>query len=359
VLTAQARLFAESEAALERYVMPYHGGPEGAAPLLVKAKLRLAQGRYQEALKLASTGLATAERRGESFILPVGHLVMTTVNLRLNDLRSALHYQQRLSEGALFSRLPIIGAEAAWISAQVLRVHRGPQESAVPITWILENTLHDPEVLASQPAAAPTLTRFAMEQNPQTAAQIAFAAGCVATYNPDIEAIRASALHAAGLVRKSPELLIRAAERQTDPWTSALASEDAGLLLAQRPDARAAGIERLESALTAYDAIGSAHDFARVKARLRQLRDHRRRAPDRTKTPQRATGKSGLTAAETLVAELVSQGLTNNQVAKQIYLSQHTVAYHLKSIFGKLNVSSRGQLTSMWSLPDSKSVAGN
>jgi DNA-binding CsgD family transcriptional regulator len=52
----------------------------------------------------------------------------------------------------------------------------------------------------------------------------------------------------------------------------------------------------------------------------------------------------GLTARERHVTELVAQGLSNAAIAAQLYLSTYTVQDHLKAIFEKLDVSSRGQL---------------
>ncbi|MFD7130812.1 response regulator transcription factor [Streptomyces sp. NPDC059894] len=344
----QLRRTAEAEAALERFLVPHarrHGGADAA---IVRAHIRLAQGRYREALKLATAGLDEAERQENCRIVPLGHIVMTTVGLRLNDLRTALRYSQRLCEDALFGRLPLIGADAAWITAQVVRVHRGPQEAARVMAAVAENALYDNDIFLGQPAAAPVLVRFALRSGATGMAErLVQLADTIARNNAEFHTLQVSAMHAAGLLHQEAEELRRAAQEHTDPWTRALATEHLGLLLAGRPGDRAAGIESLEQALKAYDAIGSLHDFARVRARLRDMRDHRRRSPS-ARSVEAPSGRSSLTETETQVAELVSQGLTNSQVANQIYLSRHTVAYHLKSIFGKLSVSSRGELTSLW-----------
>ncbi|MBY8848052.1 helix-turn-helix transcriptional regulator [Saccharothrix sp. MB29] len=51
-----------------------------------------------------------------------------------------------------------------------------------------------------------------------------------------------------------------------------------------------------------------------------------------------------LSEPERDIARLVGAGLTNRQVARQLYLSPHTVNYHLRGIFRKLGISSRVEL---------------
>jgi DNA-binding NarL/FixJ family response regulator len=52
-----------------------------------------------------------------------------------------------------------------------------------------------------------------------------------------------------------------------------------------------------------------------------------------------------LTVTEEQVAEAVSEGLTNRQVAKLLFMSHHTVDAHLRHIYWKLGINSRTQLT--------------
>jgi len=66
----------------------------------------------------------------------------------------------------------------------------------------------------------------------------------------------------------------------------------------------------------------------------------------RTRTLGRATfGWSSLTPTERSVMDLVAAGLTNRQIAERLFLSRHTVGFHLRSIFRKLDVNSRVDLT--------------
>jgi DNA-binding CsgD family transcriptional regulator len=51
-----------------------------------------------------------------------------------------------------------------------------------------------------------------------------------------------------------------------------------------------------------------------------------------------------LTARELQVAELVAQGLVTNEIATRLSVSPHTVRDHLKAVFEKMSVSTRGAL---------------
>ncbi|MEU0507388.1 helix-turn-helix transcriptional regulator [Nocardia sp. NPDC005998] len=51
-----------------------------------------------------------------------------------------------------------------------------------------------------------------------------------------------------------------------------------------------------------------------------------------------------LTAHELRIAQLVVLGLTNREVAQWVARSPHTVNYHLRQIFRKLEINSRVEL---------------
>lgn len=48
-----------------------------------------------------------------------------------------------------------------------------------------------------------------------------------------------------------------------------------------------------------------------------------------------------LTAREREVLQLIAEGLANKQIAMRLSISEHTVKFHLSSLYGKLNVASR------------------
>ncbi len=54
---------------------------------------------------------------------------------------------------------------------------------------------------------------------------------------------------------------------------------------------------------------------------------------------------AGLTRREVEVLRLVAQGMTNAQVAQELYVSPRTVNAHLNSVYHKLEVRSRSAAT--------------
>jgi len=60
--------------------------------------------------------------------------------------------------------------------------------------------------------------------------------------------------------------------------------------------------------------------------------------------------QKGLSNRESEVAELVSKGLSNKEVANQLFVTEKTVKFHLTNIYKKMSVKSRAQLI-VWCLP--------
>lgn len=56
-------------------------------------------------------------------------------------------------------------------------------------------------------------------------------------------------------------------------------------------------------------------------------------------------GWQSLTDTEGRVACLVAEGLTNAEVGRRMFLSRHTIDFHLRQIFRKLAVHSRVAMT--------------
>ena len=103
----------------------------------------------------------------------------------------------------------------------------------------------------------------------------------------------------------------------------------------QRQDARG----QLRTAYKMFSAAG-AEGFAdragRELAATGEVLDER--------TGRAGAGRDALTAQEAHIAELAGTGLTNAEIGAQMFLSQHTVEWHLRKVFAKLGITSRRQL---------------
>jgi DNA-binding CsgD family transcriptional regulator len=64
-----------------------------------------------------------------------------------------------------------------------------------------------------------------------------------------------------------------------------------------------------------------------------------------TRSSYRAFGWESLRQSELGIAQLVAAGLTNREIAAQLFMSRHTVDFHLRQIFRKLEITSRVELT--------------
>jgi transcriptional regulator of acetoin/glycerol metabolism len=64
-----------------------------------------------------------------------------------------------------------------------------------------------------------------------------------------------------------------------------------------------------------------------------------------TRTSLSDIGWNSLTEAELAVADRISSGMTNREAAAELFLSPHTIDFHLRKLFRKLDVTSRVELT--------------
>ena len=124
------------------------------------------------------------------------------------------------------------------------------------------------------------------------------------------------------------------------PYDAVVASEAAAtaLLAAGRAeDAESRGREAIEAA----EAIGAERDASRIRATLRA---EGIRLSSRGPNRRSQRGWESLTPSETRIAELVSEGLSNPQIAERLVISKRTVSTHVSSILRKLELTSRVQL---------------
>jgi DNA-binding NarL/FixJ family response regulator len=100
----------------------------------------------------------------------------------------------------------------------------------------------------------------------------------------------------------------------------------------RRTDARV----HLRAALEAFERMHAEPWAERARVELRASGETARKRDPSTSTQ--------LTPQEVQIARLVAEGLSNKEVAAQLFLSPRTIDAHLRNIFGKLAISSRTQL---------------
>ncbi|CAM4023166.1 response regulator transcription factor [Nocardiopsis rhodophaea] len=65
-------------------------------------------------------------------------------------------------------------------------------------------------------------------------------------------------------------------------------------------------------------------------------------------SPNHRPGHLGLTQREAEILNLIAKGLTNRQIAGQLFLTEKTVKNHVNRIFAKLQVTSRAAAIARW-----------
>lgn len=106
--------------------------------------------------------------------------------------------------------------------------------------------------------------------------------------------------------------------------------------LLRRSQRRADARPHLRAALVIFEELNAQPLTARAAKELRASGETARKRDPYTLTP--------LTPMEAQIARLVAQGMSNKQAAAQCWISPRTVAFHLRNVFTKTGVSSRGEL---------------
>lgn len=101
--------------------------------------------------------------------------------------------------------------------------------------------------------------------------------------------------------------------------------------------------EQDERALSFYERALEARETALGREHVQTVKVRMQLAELRRRMEQPDPGE--LTAREKEVLHLIAQGLTNTQIAEQLIITTHTVHAHVRSIYGKLGITTRSAAT--------------
>jgi DNA-binding NarL/FixJ family response regulator len=204
-----------------------------------------------------------------------------------------------------------------------------------------------------------------------------------AVWRVDGDAIEAAL--AVGDVARAQELLARFEERAARsriPWSLAVSARCRGLVLAARGELDEAA-EALERALAEHERCPMPFERARtllVQGRLQRRLKQKRQARLSLDEARELFAHQGaetwlarvdeelgrvavrrapeeLSATELRIARLAADGLTNQAIAEQVFVSVKTVESNLKRAYRKLDISSRAQLARALDRLDAQAIS--
>jgi DNA-binding CsgD family transcriptional regulator len=119
--------------------------------------------------------------------------------------------------------------------------------------------------------------------------------------------------------------------------------------LLRRTGNRKEAVERLRRASELFQGLRAAPFIARTEEELAACH-----LPGSPAAKARNQSVLALTSRETEVAHLVGKGLSNREIAGELYISQKAVEYHLGNIYAKCGLKGRQELrrfVQQWSQP--------
>jgi ATP/maltotriose-dependent transcriptional regulator MalT len=309
------------------------------------ASLLAAQGRLEDAAVEADAGLRVADQHAaEQLSVPLLALLarLAVARAQIPLARDHIRGMQRLLG------LGVTAAPEDWMWA--LAVLRDADGSAVEAhdTMVEIYDLLPVRLLlfCDDPGAAPMLVRVAVEAGDTARARrVTAAAARLAQDNGNVATLAGVAAHAEGVLRQDLDALRVAVEhlrRSPRPLVRAGALEDAAIA-EHRAQHRSAAVGLVEEALAEVTACGANRAVARLERLMRTF--GMSKAAVRTPTALARSPLAGLTPASLRVARLVAAGLTNRQIAGELFISPHTVDSHVRTAYQKLGINSRVELT--------------
>lgn len=285
-----------------------------AAPAALRSRLYLQAGRFGDAHRQAQLVTSALEPDAVPVLRPLAFCVLSSVALYTGDLPTAAEYLKRAHSELAGDRAVLRSAQYAWTEVRVAAKGEGPRAAVELLSGKYGHLSTQRSLYVEDPGAAAFLVRLALDVgNARLEREVLETVDGLARDNPDVSVIGLSAVHANALANGDRTALAHIIAQSPDPISVALATAElAKLHSAKASEKRPQNVPSVSS-----EGVGSQQD---------------------------ATCWSSLSDMERRISYLVSVGLTNREIAKRVYLSAHTVNYHLRKVFRKLGISTRAEL---------------
>ncbi|MFE2757536.1 LuxR C-terminal-related transcriptional regulator [Actinosynnema sp. NPDC059335] len=301
------------------------------ARTIALARVLVQAGKVNRALAAARRGLSTARDRGLRILVPLASTVLATVALHRGEVAAAAEHVRRYRADLAAGEAVLHSGQYDWVELLLAHAQHGPERAAELARERMADLDGARRMLIEEPGAAPWLVRQATAvDDRELGREVVGAVERLAADNPGFAVVAVGAGHARALLERDAVGLADAARRHRHPWARANAYADLAAVVGEEGDAERAAVHT-GFASRIFEQMGAEGELARLRG-------------------DEAGGAGGgeewrlLSGAERDIALLVGAGMTNRQVAKQLYLSPHTVNYHLRGIFRKLGISSRVEL---------------
>jgi DNA-binding CsgD family transcriptional regulator/tetratricopeptide (TPR) repeat protein len=311
--------------------MPFYHAQLGA--------LRFVTGEWDDAVaELEAAIQAGEEQQWGALILPRSLLALVAIHRnQLVAAEEALVLAERefAETGSVYG-----GDVMMWARVLLLEACGDAQALSILETAWAGPLLRTPPQLVR---IGPDLVRLAVGGGRPDLGRTVVEAMDEATAGSPVATWRGAAVWCRGLLDGDADALVEAviSYRQAPrPVERARVCEDAASALSgvgRREEAAAL----VGEAVATYERVGAFLDLTRAEAALRGLGIRRGRRGARRRP---STGWESLTPTEIEVVRLATQGLTNVEIGRRLFISRRTVETHLSHVFGKLGVSSRVQL---------------
>ncbi|MCX5404170.1 LuxR C-terminal-related transcriptional regulator [Streptomyces sp. NBC_00335] len=286
----------------------------------MRARLFLQAGRVGEARRQAELATEAVDRDAVPVFRPLAYSVLSTIFLYKGDLPAATDCLKRVQGEFETDQAVLYSPQYAWTEVRIAVKREGPRAAVALFSDTYAHLPTQRSLYIEDPAAAAFLVRLALDVgDTELKRSVLETVDGLAGDNPGISVVGLSALHANALVTGDPAVLSRIIAQSPDPLSVALATEELAKIYGAKAPARR------------RDADWVSSDASRAK-------------PEGVVSSLNSAHWSGLSDMERRIAYLVSVGMTNQQIAKRVHLSAHTVNYHLRKIYRKLDINTRVEL---------------